>query len=64
MEGIECNQCQHISKCRHAVEDFRDSDLDEEIFLLSLSVRDGSGILAGECGGGAQRNRPSEPVEI
>lgn len=27
-EGIECNQCPHIGKCRHAVEDFQDPDLD------------------------------------
>ena len=37
-EGIECNQCQHISKCRHAVEDFRDSDLDY-VWNLWLCVR-------------------------
>jgi len=37
-EGIECNQCQHIGNCRHAVEDFQDSDLDY-VYNLWLCVR-------------------------
>lgn len=49
-EGVECEKCPHISKCRHAVEDFKDADLDYVYslwFLVRTQMRYSFGGVAG-----------------